>query len=266
MRSLLQRNNQQTVAMSNLRKTVPVSLLLIVACATITTFVRPASARTPLAGTAALHPLLTPAVPVVSSVLLSDDSIRDSRQSSSNPHLWFWAVCAAGVITLILFRRWRRQRLQYREYVKVQPHESALQYLQDACRLRDPGHTRDYCYEVSRIVRRYIEDRYGITKTLLPTEDFLDELTMSPTALPVSCRRLLAAFVGHYQHARSTGWYYCQLDLEVMHLTAVEFISQAASATSAGAPRLAAIYNRKSELPPHQFRYEAGRQTLGHAP
>jgi hypothetical protein len=252
--------------MSNLGKTVRISLLLIAACVTSLTFAGPASANTPPARIAALYPLLTPVVPVVSSVLLSDDSIRDSRQSSSNPHLWFWAVCAAGVITLILFRRWRRQRLQYREFVKVQPHESALQYLQEACRLRDPGHTRDYCYEVSRIVRRYIEERFGISKTLLPTEDFLVELTMSPTALPASCRRLLAAFVGHYQHARSTGWYYCQLDLEVMHLTAVEFISQAASASPAGAPTLAAIYNRKSELPPHHIRYEAGRQTLGHAP
>jgi hypothetical protein len=252
--------------MNNLRKIVQVSLLLIVAFATTATFVRPAFAKTPPARTAALHPLLTPAVPVVSSVLLSDDSIRNSRQPSSNPHLWFWPVCAVGVITLILFGRWRRQRLQHREVVKVQPHETALQYLQDACRLRDPGHTRDYCYEVSRIVRRYIEERFGINKTLLPTEDFLDELTMSATALPASCRRLLAAFVEHYQHARSTGWYYCQLDLEVMHLTAVEFINQAASATPVGAPGRVAVSDRTIDLPPHEFRYEARKQTFGHAP
>ena len=252
--------------MNNLRKIVPFSLLLIVAFATTTTFVRPASAGTLPARTAALHSLLTPAVPVVSSVLLSDDSIRNSRQPSSNPHLWFWPVCAVGVITLILLARWRRQRLLHRKSVKVQPHERALQCLQEACRLRDPGHTRDYCYEVSRIVRRYIEDRFGINKTLLPTEDFLDELTMSPTALPASCRRLLAAFVGHYQHARSTGWYYCQLDLEVMHLTAVEFISQAASVAPISAPGRTAISNRKSILPPDQFRYEARKQTLGYTP
>jgi hypothetical protein len=252
--------------MNNLRKIVPVSLRLIVACAATLTFAGPASANPPPARTAALPPLLTPVVPVVSSVLLSDDSIRNSRQPSSNPHLWFWAVCAAGVITLILLARWRRQMSLHRESVKVQPHETALQYLQDACRLREPTHTRDYCYEVSRIVRRYIEERFGINKTLLPTEDFLDELTMSPTALPASCRRLLAAFVGHYQHARSTGWYYCQLDLEVMHLTAVEFISQAASASPALAPRRSAISDRTSESPPHQFRYEATKQTLGHTP
>ena len=230
--------------MNNLRKIVQVSLLLI----------------------AALHPILTPAVPMVSSVLLSDDAILGNRQTSSNPHLWLWAVCAAGVLTLILLARWRRQKLLRRDVAKVQPHESALQHLQEACRLRDPAHTRDYCYEVSRIVRRYIEERFGVNKTLLPTEDFLDELTMSPTAIPASCRRLLAAFVAHYQHARSTGWYYCQLDLEVMHLTAVEFISQAASVTPAGALKCAANSDRTSDMPPHPFRYEARKQTLGHAP
>jgi hypothetical protein len=62
----------------------------------------------------------------------------------------------------------------------------------------------------------------------------------------------LAIFLEHYQQAKSAGWYYCRLDLEVMHLNVVEFVSQAAPDSPAGSPGRAASSGGKSELPPHQ--------------
>jgi hypothetical protein len=248
---LSQRINQQTKAMGNLRKTVQVSLLLIFASATGLALARPGSATVPAAKTITLHPILTPAASVASPVLLYGDAIRVDRQTSPNPHLWFWFVFAAGVIAFVTSGRWLRHWLLHGEYFKMQPHEVALQYLGEACRLCDPDHTREYCYEVSRIIRRYIEERFGIQKTLLPTEEFLRELTVSPTALPASHRRLLANFLENYQQAKSAGWYYCRLDLEVMHLNAVEFVSQAAPGHPPGTPGRATDSGRKSEVPPH---------------
>ena len=213
------------------------------------TFTRPAPANTPAAKTAARHPILTPAAPVVSPVILYGDAIRDTRQSRSIPPLRFWAMCAAGVITLIGLGIWLRHWLLYGEFFKMQPHEIALQHLGEACRLRDPDRTREYSYEVTQILRRYIEDRFGIQKVLLPTEEFLCELTVSPTALPASHRRLLAIFLEHYQLAKSAGWYYCRLDLEVMHLSAVEFVSQTAPGCPDTVSRRAASSGAETGMP-----------------
>jgi hypothetical protein len=249
---LSQRFNQQTKAMGNLQKTVQISLLLIFASATGLALARPGSATVPAAKTVTLHPILTPAASVASSVLLYGDAIPVDRQTSPNPHLWFWPVLVAGVIAFVIVGRRLRHWLLHGEYFKMQPHEVALQYLAEACRLCDPDHTREYCYEVSRIIRRYIEERFGIQKALLPTEEFLSELTVSSTALPSSHRRLLAIFLEHYQQAKSAGWYYCRLDLEVMHLNVVEFVSQAAPDSPAGSPGRATSSDGKAELPPHQ--------------
>ena len=240
--------------MGNLIKVIQVSLLLLVASAAAESFARPAPANTPAAKSTVLHPNLTPAAPVASSVLLYDGAIRDSRQSSSRPHLWFWALCTAGVIALIGLGIWLRHWLRYGEFFKMQPHEIALQHLGEACRLRDPDHTREYSYEVTQILRRYLEERFGVQKVLLPTEEFLCELTVSHTALPASHRRLLAIFLEHYQLAKSAGWYYCRLDLEVMHLSAVEFVSQTASSSRDPAPNQAASTGAESGIISRQYK------------
>src|SRR5215472_4001266 len=185
--------------MGNLKKIIQASLLLVVASAALVIFARPAPVNVPAAKVGSPPPILTPAVRVASPVLLYGDAIRDNRQSRAIPHLQLWILVAAGVIILIGLGVWFRHWLLHGEYFKMQPHEIALQHLGEACRLRDPDHTREYSYEVTQILRRYIEERFGILKVLLPTEEFLCELTVSHTALPASQRRLLAIFVEHYQ-------------------------------------------------------------------
>jgi hypothetical protein len=245
--------------MRQLKKTMPVSLLLLIASVGAMTFATLASANPPAARTAALHPILTPAAPVASPVLLYGDAIPDVGQSGPIPHLWFWALVTAGVMALIGLGYWLRQWLLHGEFFKMQPHEIALQYLGEACRLRDPDHTREYSYEVAHILRRYIEERFGIQKPLLPTEEFLCELTVSPTALPAAHRRLLTVFTEHYQLAKSAGWYYCRLDLEVMHLSAEEFVSQTTPGSQDAAPGRAANSGAKSEMPSHRRADESRR-------
>ena len=243
--------------MGNLKKAIQVSLLLLVAGAAMVIFARPAPANMPAAKSKASHPILTPAGPVASPVLLYGEAIRDTRQSRSIPHLWFWALFTAGVIALIGLGAWLRHWLRYGEFFKMQPHEIALQHLGEACRLRDPDYTREYSYEVTQILRRYIEERFGIQKVLLPTEEFLCELTVSPAALPASHRRLLAIFLEHYQLAKSAGWYYCRLDLEVMHLSAVEFVSQTVPDNPGTLPGRAASSDAETGMPSRQRKDES---------
>lgn len=243
--------------MSSLKKTIRVSLLLLVTSAAPVTFARPAPANTAAAKTATQHCILTLAAPVASSVLLFDDASRDIRQSSSIPHLGFWTLVAAGVIALIGLGVWLRHWLLHGEIFERKPHEIALQYLEEASRLRDPDYTREYSYEAARILRRYIEERFGIQKVLLPTEEFLREVTVSPTAMAASQRRLLAIFLEHYQSAKSVGWYCCRLDLEVMHLSAVEFVSQTAPGSPSAAPRHTASAGAKAGIPSRRREYKS---------
>ncbi|HTY89043.1 MAG TPA: hypothetical protein VMB80_16470 [Candidatus Acidoferrum sp.] len=169
---------------------------------------------------------LTPAAPVASPVLLASEDIRDIRQPRHVPTHRFWTVVAAGVITLIALGLALRWWLYHGKFFETQPHEIALQYLDEARRLIDPDRTREYCFEVSQIIRRYIEDRFHIQAPQLTTEEFLRELTVSPDALLAAHRALLAGFLQHCDLAKFAGWYYCRPDLEAMHLSAEEFVRQ----------------------------------------
>lgn len=237
--------------MGNLKKTILVSLLLT-ASAITSTFAQPVTTNTLAAQSAAQHRILTPTAPVAPSVRRFDSSSRDIPQSGSILHLWVCVLVAAGVIAICGICFWLRHSLLHGEFLKMKPHEIALQYLGEACQLRDPDYTHEYCYKVARILRQYIEQHFGIQNVRLPTEEFLRELTTSPTALSASHRRLLAVFLKHYQSAKTAGWYFCRLDLELMHLSAVEFVSQTALDNPRPAPRHVTSSSAKTVVPPRQ--------------
>jgi hypothetical protein len=203
------------------------SLLLTVASASALTQAAPAGSNAPAAKVAALQTNLTSAASVSSPVFSFREDIRDNRQSRPLPTHWFWIVIAAGVITLTATAfalRW----IYHGKFFVMRPHEIALQYLEEARRLIDPDRTRECCLEVSKILRRYIEERFNTQAPQLTTEEFLHELAKSPDALPASPRALLGDFLRHFDLARFAGWYYCRPDLEAMHLSAVEFVRQTA--------------------------------------
>ena len=198
------------------------SLLFTVASASALT---PAA---PAAKVAAPQTTLTPAASVASPVISSGEDIRDIRQPRVLTTHWFWIVIAAGVIVLIALALALRWWIYHGKYFQMRPHEIALQYLEEARELIDPDHAREYCFEVSNIIRRYIEERFNIQAPQLTTEEFLHELAASPDALLASHRVLLGDFLEHCDLAKFAGWYYCRPDLEAMHLSAVEFVRQTA--------------------------------------
>jgi len=208
---------------------IALSLLFTVANASALTPAAPAGGTVPVAKASPPQTNLTSAAPVASSVLLAGEDIRDIRQPRHVPTPWFWTVVAAGVITLIAIALALRWWIYHGKFFVMRPHEIALQYLEEARELIDPDHAREYCFEVSKIIRRYIEERFNIHAPQLTTEEFLHELAESPDALLASHRALLGDFLQHCDLAKFAGWYYCRPDLEAMHLSAVEFVRQTAA-------------------------------------
>jgi len=208
---------------------IALSLLLTIVSASALTPTAPAGGSAPAAKVAAPQTNLTPATSMASPVIPSGEDIRDIRQPRHLPTPWFWAVIAAGVITLTAIAFALRWWIYHGKFFVMRPHEIALQYLEEARELIDPDHAREYCFEVSKIIRRYIEERFNIQAPQLTTEEFLHELAGSPDALLASHRALLADFLQHCDLAKFAGWYYCRPDLEAMHLSAVEFVRQTAA-------------------------------------
>jgi hypothetical protein len=187
-----------------------------------------AFALTPAAKASPAQTNLTPAAPMASPVFSAGEDIRDIRQPRHLPPPWLWTAITAGVIALMVIVFALRWWLYHGKFFVMQPHEIAFQYLEEARRLLDPDHAREYCFEVSKIIRRYIEEQFNLHAPQLTTEEFLHELAGSPEALLASHRALLGGFLMHCDLAKFAGWYYCRPDLEAMHVSAVEFVRQTA--------------------------------------
>ena len=174
---------------------------------------------------------LTPATPVASPApAVAEEDIRDIRQPRHLPTPPLWAAVVAGVVALVgAFAVWKW--LRRGRFRKLLPHELALQYFEEARRLMDPDHAREYCFAASNIIRQYIEKRFRLHAPRLTTEEFLRELVEVRETMLASQRALLGNFLEHCDLPKFAGWRYSQPDLEAMHASAKAFVQQTASAT-----------------------------------
>jgi len=180
---------------------------------------------------------LTPAAPMPSSLPpIAGEDIREIRQPRHLSTPWRWGLVAAGVFTFFMalwaVMRWVRRSRMF----EMQPHEIALQRLEEARALMDPEQAREYCFSVSTIIRSYIEDEFQVQAPRLTTEEFLRELVeVRPTL--ATHRALLGDFLQHCDLAKFAGWRYARPDLEAMHASAVTFVRQTAVAPSPATSR-----------------------------
>jgi hypothetical protein len=176
------------------------------------------------------HSNLTPAAPVASMVPASSkEDIRDIRQPRHLPTPLAWVAAAAGVIILsaAAFAAWRW--LRRRKLLALSPCAAALQQLEEARRLMDPEHAREYCFAASQVIRNYIEAQFHVHAPRLTTEEFLRDLVEVREAMLASHRALLGDFLEHCDLAKFAGWRYLMPALEDMHNTAVTFVRQSAA-------------------------------------
>ena len=112
------------------------------------------------------------------------------------PLLWLWALVPALVLLFgfFLWRRSRRRATAPSPAVIAAAREDALAELKRLRPLISVENSRRYAIEVSQVIRRYIERRFGIQAPRRSTEEFLAEAQGSPT-LNTHCKEGLRAFL-----------------------------------------------------------------------
>ena len=148
----------------------------------------------------------TDALPVtVDSVLNVDEEqaeLRDISGPRTLPAPWWWYALGglAGLLlfALIYWRYARRKTAPVEVKAPPQPHELALEALRKLLAGDDlaAGRYKPFYGAVSDILRRYIEDRFGLRAPERTTEEFLEELRAAETFEPVQ-QDLLKRFLQH---------------------------------------------------------------------
>lgn len=173
----------------------------------------------------------------------STNLIEDLRLLAPPDYRLWWAVAllalaAAGVPALI--RIWRRRSRKPASTIgdsSAPPWDLALAELERLIPLLQREHSRDYGIASTKILRNYIEARYGLRAPKLATEEFLMLSRESPT-IPEAHRAGLKRYLewcdllkfGRY--AAATG------ELVSLHEAAVNFVLASRPVDAGGlAPR-----------------------------
>jgi hypothetical protein len=107
------------------------------------------------------------------------------------PYLLF-AIVTGALIGLLMW--WRRRRSKKKallpERVAVAPHIAALSALRDLedARLWQNGKVKQYYSEITEIVRRFFEGRYGILALEMTSDEILNEIKHTEDSEPVMHR------------------------------------------------------------------------------
>lgn len=108
-----------------------------------------------------------------------------------------WQLAAAILLALLLagvgHRWWKKRGLAIAEF-REPAHVIALAALAKLRPLLEAGEPLPFTVEVSRILRTYIQERFGLRAPHRSTEEFLMEAAESPE-LPVSWQELLGDFL-----------------------------------------------------------------------
>lgn len=152
-----------------------------------------------------MDPTLTNApagAPVPGATNTAADSLRDIVGPVKIVPLSEWLLLAAGLILLlallalafVLYRRAQRRRAARgaAPIPALPAHLRARRLLEQALRLL--GDPDPFCTEVSRILRLYLEERFGWNAPDRTTEEFLSELG-GRAELSAEDRELLGAFL-----------------------------------------------------------------------
>ena len=176
----------------------------------------PASAATPPAGPA--------------------EDIRDIRGPKFIVPPWLLLAVVAGAVLLAVsaYGIWRWLRRRRRPRVLL-PFEIALQRLEEMRALMQPSQAREFSIAVSDVVRRYIEERFGVTATHRTTEEFLHDLLESSHAPLARHRALLAEFLQQCDLVKFAGMSLTLQNMESLHHSARAFVLETAKADATAA-------------------------------
>jgi hypothetical protein len=168
------------------------------------------------------------------------EDIRDIRGPKFIFPPWLLPAVIAGAVLLALgayfIWRWLRRRRQPRALL---PFEIALQRLEEMRALMQPAQAREFSIAVSDVVRRYIEERFGVTATHRTTEEFLHDLLESSHAPLARHRALLSEFLQQCDLVKFAGMSLTLKNMESLHHSARAFVRETAmpdELVASGAP------------------------------
>jgi hypothetical protein len=158
------------------------------------------------------------------------DDIRDIRGPKPVPSPWTAWLLAGGAVVLVLLAyalwRWFKRR---RKAPQKTDFELALDRLQAARTLMQPGRARDFSIEVSAIVREYIERRFQVMAAHRTTHEFLHDSLLSAAPALAAHRELLGEFLASCDLAKFGGWNLDIGQMTVMLESARRFIQSASA-------------------------------------
>jgi hypothetical protein len=111
-------------------------------------------------------------------------------------------VVAAAIVLVAYLRRRSLERARLTAYDRAMRRLAAL----ERKGLPAPGEEDAWYVELSDIVRRYLEDRYGVRAPELTTEEFLQEARRS-AELSESHRELLSSFLEHCDRVKFAAYH-----------------------------------------------------------
>jgi hypothetical protein len=116
--------------------------------------------------------------------------------------LWMWlaGICGITVVGLIIFVIYLKKRNQKQIISEkpLSPHELAYNQLEwlIAQNFIEKGEIKRFYYEITNILRRYVENRFGVNAPEQTTEEFLEGLNTNDT-FPANYKGLLKNFLIH---------------------------------------------------------------------
>ncbi len=154
------------------------------------------------------HSIETPEVTIKVTSLLPED-LKDLKLNDIIPPLpyprsymvWIWGGAGAGILILlavgVYFYRKRFMRIDGIE-IRLKAHEMAYNELKTLVdeNLIDKGEIKEFYLRLSSIIRRYIENRFGLRAPEQTTEEFLKGLE-SAQDFPAEFKPLLNNFLRH---------------------------------------------------------------------
>jgi len=160
------------------------------------------------------------------------DAVEDIRDIRGPKYLfppWLLPAVIAGAALLALgaYGIWRWLRRRRRPRVLL-PFEIALQRLEAVRALMQPDDAREFSIAVSDVVRRYIEERFGVTATHRTTEEFLHDLLESSHAPLARHRALLSEFLQQCDLVKFAGMSLTLQNMESLHHSARAFVLETA--------------------------------------
>jgi len=144
--------------------------------------------------------------------------------------IWFWpTVILIGVIliALIIYLIIKRINREEAPAPKLPAHEIAYAALKELYRkkLVDSGLIKEYYFEISNILRHYIENRFGLRAPERTTEEFLHELNSS-NSLAKAHQDLLKKFLEECDMVKFANFAADAEDAQRVHDVTVEFIEE----------------------------------------